>query len=139
MISGDTVFIVSVGRPDLGKKVVEWARMLFATLKDRITLMPDDLVVLPGHYTDWSKESDSENRILDDFGSIKQFNEDIYGISEEDEFITYILDNMRKEPEIYGQIREVNSGRLTPCIDEQNIMDLGKNECAASRHSGIED
>jgi len=28
---------------------------------------------------------------------------------------------------------------LTPCIDEQNIMDLGKNECAASGHSGIED
>ena len=139
MISGDTVFIVSVGRPDLGKKVVEWARMLYATLKDRISLMPDDLVVLPGHYTDWSMESDSENRILDDFGSIKQFNEDIYGISEEDEFVTYILDNMRKEPEIYGQIREVNSGRLTPCIDEQNIMDLGKNECAASGHSGIED
>ena len=40
--------------------------------------------------------------------------------------------------EIYNQIRLVNAGRLTPDPNEQNVMDLGKNECAASGHGGTQ-
>ena len=132
LISGDTVFIVSVGRPDLGKQVVEWAKTLYSTLKERISILPDSLIVLPGHYTDWSIEADSEMRIMNNFGAVKKYNEKIYGIDDIDEFVSYIKSNMREQPEIYDQIRKVNSGHLMPCNDEQNIMDLGKNECAAS-------
>jgi len=42
---------------------------------------------------------------------------------------------MRQQPEIYTRIRLVNIGKLNPCPDEQNVMDLGKNECAASADS----
>ena len=35
-------------------------------------------------------------------------------------------------PEVYAKIRQVNAGRLEVDLDEQNVMDLGKNECAAS-------
>jgi glyoxylase-like metal-dependent hydrolase (beta-lactamase superfamily II) len=135
LISGDTVFIVSVGRPDLGNQVVEWAKMLYGTIKERISILPDSLLVLPGHYTDWSAEADSEMRIINDFGTIKRNNEEIYGIDDIDDFVSFIQSNMRQQPEIYGQIRKVNSGHLTPCNDEQNVMDLGKNECAASNHT----
>ena len=138
MISGDTVFIVSIGRPDLGKMVVEWAQMLYDTLHRRISVMPDDLIVLPGHYTDWKAEADSEYRIMNDFATVKAMNEEIYSIANIDDFVTYIQGNMRNQPEIYGQIRQVNFGKLTPCENEQNIMDLGKNECAASKHGGVE-
>ncbi|HIG03728.1 MAG TPA: MBL fold metallo-hydrolase [Candidatus Poseidoniales archaeon] len=138
MISGDTIFIVSIGRPDLGKMAVEWAQMLYDTLHKRISVMPDDLIVLPGHYTDWEAEADSEYRIMNDFATVKAMNEEIYSIANIDDFVTYIQGNMRNQPEIYGQIRLVNFGKLTPCENEQNIMDLGKNECAASKHGGIE-
>ncbi len=135
LISGDTVFLVSVGRPDLGKQVVEWAKTLYATLKERITILPDSLIVLPGHYTDWSIEADSEMRIMNNFGAVKEYNEKIYGIDDVDEFVSYIQSHMREQPEIYDQIRKVNAGHMTPCNDEQNVMDLGKNECAASSHN----
>lgn len=138
MVSGDTVFIVSIGRPDLGKQVVEWAKMLYATLKERITVLPEELQVLPGHFTDWNSEADSDNRIMRPFGEVKQINEAIYSIDDESEFVAFIESNMRSQPEIYGQIREVNAGRRTPCDQEQNVMDLGKNECAASAHGGVE-
>jgi hypothetical protein len=95
-------------------------------------VMPDDLLVLPGHFTDWSKEADEDNRIVNTFGAVKRINEEIYGIDEEGEFVAYIEANMRAQPEIYNQIRKVNSGLLTPCETEQGVMDLGKNECAAS-------
>lgn len=135
MLSGDTVFIVSVGRPDLGNQVVAWAKTLYATLQERIMVMPDDLLVLPGHFTNWSKEADENNRIINNFGDVKRINEEIYGIEEEDDFVAYIEANMRVQPEIYNQIRKVNAGILTPCETEQSVMDLGKNECAASANN----
>ena len=54
---------------------------------------------------------------------------------EEDDFVAYIEANMRVQPEIYNQIRKVNAGILAPCETEQSVMDLGKNECAASANN----
>jgi hypothetical protein len=39
---------------------------------------------------------------------------------------------MRTQPEVYGKIRQVNAGLALVDADEQEVMDLGKNECAAS-------
>ena len=39
---------------------------------------------------------------------------------------------MHKSPEIYGEIRKVNVGWLDVDMNEADIMDLGKNECAAA-------
>ena len=39
---------------------------------------------------------------------------------------------MRTQPDVYAEIRKVNAGLLQVDEDEQDIMDLGKNECAAS-------
>ena len=138
MLSGDTVVILSVGRPDLGKRVVEWARTLYTTLKERITVLPDTLLVLPAHFTDWEREADEQLRIVNDFGTVKSLNEAIYDIEDEAEFVEYIQANIRAQTEIYNQIRLVNAGRLTPDPNEQNVMDLGKNECAASGHGGTQ-
>jgi len=50
------------------------------------------------------------------------------------EFTQYIKDNMRKSPDVYGEIRKVNAGWLDVEIDEADTMDLGKNECAAAAY-----
>src|SRR5262249_10598847 len=50
LLTGDTLFVNGVGRPDLGGHVVQWGRALFHTLKDRFATLPDDVVVLPAHY-----------------------------------------------------------------------------------------
>ena len=39
---------------------------------------------------------------------------------------------MRPQPKVYAEIRKVNAGLLEVDEEEQEIMDLGKNECAAS-------
>ena len=33
---------------------------------------------------------------------------------------------------VYAKIRQINAGRLDVDLEAQNVMDLGKNECAAS-------
>ena len=131
LISGDTVFILSIGRPDLGGKAEEWSKLLYHTLKTKIAELEDDLVILPGHYMDWS-EADPSQIFSDTLGNIKNKNSDIYSISTETEFIGFIKNNMRPQPEVYAEIRKVNAGLLEVDAEEQEIMDLGKNECAAS-------
>ena len=134
LVTGDTVFILSIGRPDLGGKAEEWSKMLHKTIRTKIAGMDDNLMILPGHYLDW-REANPDNVFADTMGSIKAKNAKIYGITEEDEFVRFIEDNMRKQPDVYGEIRKVNAGILEVDDEEQEVMDLGKNECAASMYA----
>ena len=134
LVSGDTVFILSIGRPDLGGKAEAWAKLLYSTLKTKIAGLSDDLIILPGHYIEWS-EANSDQMFIDTLGSIKQKNSDIFGIQEEDRFVQFIKDNIRKQPDEYAEIRKVNAGLLDVDDEDQEIMDLGKNECAASMYA----
>jgi glyoxylase-like metal-dependent hydrolase (beta-lactamase superfamily II) len=134
LVTGDMVFILSVGRPDLGGKAEEWAKLLYDTIKSKIVELKDDTVILPGHYIEWD-EADANQMFVDTMGSIKQKNADIYGIDSEADFIKFIKENMRKQPEVYAEIRKVNAGLVEPDDEEQEVMDLGKNECAASMYA----
>ncbi len=131
LISGDTVFILSIGRPDLGGRAESWSRMLFATMKNIITALDDNTLVLPGHYMNWS-EADQRHAFVAPLREIKQKNQTIYGIDNEDDFYAFIKANMRKQPDEYAIIRDINAGLDNPDLEQQDILDLGKNECAAS-------
>ena len=41
---------------------------------------------------------------------------------------------MRESPEVYIDIKKVNRGLMRLTEQEADIMDLGKNECAASHY-----
>ena len=133
LISGDAIFILSIGRPDLGGKAVEWAKLLFNTINTQIASLNDSIVVLPGHYMDWT-EMNAEGLFADSHGNVRKRNADIYGIGDEKDFIKFIQDNIRPQPEVYAKIRQVNAGLTLADEEEQEVMDLGKNECAASMH-----
>jgi glyoxylase-like metal-dependent hydrolase (beta-lactamase superfamily II) len=131
LISGDTVFILSIGRPDLGGQAEAWSRMLYGTMRNIIIPMDEQTLVLPGHYMDWS-EADQRHAFAASLGEIKQRNKSIYGIDNEGDFYAFIKANMRKQPDEYAKIRELNAGLQEPDLEQQDILDLGKNECAAS-------
>ncbi len=131
LISGDMIFLVSIGRPDLGGKAQDWSELLFNTMKTTVAAMDDQLSVLPGHFVSWD-EAGNDLVFMDTLGNIKAENEDIYNIETEAAFFEFIKANMRQQPEEYARIRQINAGLITVDAKEQEIMDLGKNECAAS-------
>ena len=47
--TGDTIMKTSIGRPDLGGMVEEWAKLLYNTLFEKFSSQPDSLTVLPTH------------------------------------------------------------------------------------------
>jgi len=132
LVSGDTVFVQSIGRPDLGGQAEAWAKLLFATLQERIAPLSDTVVALPGHFADWSEASGENHVVAATMGDIRERNKEIYAITLEADFVQFIKDNMREQPPEYAVIRQVNAGLLEKEVDEQEVLDLGKNECAAS-------
>ena len=132
LITGDTLFIVSAGRPDLGGKVDAWAHDLYKTLIIKYTNFPGKAMVLPAHYASW-EESDASLRFSVRLDELWKSNP-IFKLYSESEFIQFIIENIRESPDVYFDIKKVNRGLI--CITEQeaDIMDIGKNECAVSYH-----
>ena len=50
VLTGDTLFVDGVGRPDLAERAEEFARELHRSLHAQVLTRPDDTLVLPGHY-----------------------------------------------------------------------------------------
>jgi len=131
LISGDAVFIKSIGRPDLGGMVDEWSGFLFETIQNVLLKMDHSIQVLPGHYMDWS-EMTSDGKFMESLGAIIKNNAGIYHCGDIGEFTDFIKANMRKQPDVYAEIRKINAGLIEPSPEEQKTMDIGKNECAAT-------
>lgn len=131
LVSGDTLFVKSVGRPDLGGHVDEWAHDLYWTLIDKIQSLPADTEVLPAHYSS-QEEVRPDGIVAGVLGEIRASNPALQ-MQDEGAFIAFIKANMRPSPEIYGEIRRVNLGVVEACEDQRTALELGKNQCAASQ------
>ncbi|MDJ0856246.1 MAG: MBL fold metallo-hydrolase [Desulfobacterales bacterium] len=134
LVTGDTVFIQSIGRPDLGGMAEAWSEQLFKTMTEILLKLDDDTIILPGHYMDW-EEADDNLIFAAPMTAIKKRNAAIYTIDNASDFYAFIQANMRPQPEEYAKIREINAGLVAVDAEEQEIMDIGKNECAASMHT----
>jgi glyoxylase-like metal-dependent hydrolase (beta-lactamase superfamily II) len=92
LISGDAIFILSIGWPDLGGKAVEWAKLIINTIKTHIAALDDSIVVLSGHYMEWT-EMNTRRLFDENLGNVRNRNADICGISDEKGFIKFIQDS----------------------------------------------
>ena len=133
IVSGDTIFIQSVGRPDLGGQVEAWSDTLFDTLQ-KIKTLSDELIVLPGHYMSWNEAND-QLTFAATLAETKTFNKDIYAIGDKGTFLDFIQGNMRQQPEEYATIRLINGNLEQVDDDKAEELDLGKNECAATAYA----
>ena len=51
VLTGDTLFVGAVGRPDLPGRARENAAQLYTSIHDRLLTLPDDLEIYPGHFS----------------------------------------------------------------------------------------
>ncbi len=130
LLTGDTIFVESVGRPDLGGQVVAWGRMLFHTLNEKISKLPDETVILPAHYASVS-EIGSDGVVSGRLGNLRRTVPELQ-IRTESEFVEAMKKALKTPPEVYEKIIRVNLGLQS--LDEETATEweLGKNECAAS-------
>ena len=128
-LTGDTLFINGVGRPDLKSNTEETvlkATMLYESLQ-KLLALPGSIIVLPAHT---SKPVDFDNKpIQTSLGDIKK-NVSILQLNEE-EFIKTLLQRIPPTPDNYLSIVEKN---LKGDFSDINPIDLeaGANRCAIS-------
>ena len=133
IITGDTIFIQSIGRPDLGGQVEAWSDKLFETLQ-KVRKYQSDMIILPGHYMSW-EEANAKLAFVSTLADTMAFNKDIYAIKDKPNFLRFIKSNMRKQPDEYAVIRRINANLEQVDDDKAEELDLGKNECAATAYA----
>lgn len=130
LLSGDTLFVRGVGRPDLGGRAEEWGRLLHRTLHRRIAALPDSTVVLPGHHASL-EECDERGLVRGTLGGLRSSAE--FSAHDEEEFLRLVARDNAAPPRCYGDIVRTNLGKLNPDLELISTWELGKNRCAASR------
>jgi glyoxylase-like metal-dependent hydrolase (beta-lactamase superfamily II) len=127
LLTGDTVFVAGVGRPDLGGHVAEWGRTLFHTLNTRLAEVSDDTFILPAHYTQ-AAEIAPEGVVWARLGELRRTVPELR-IPTADEFVEALRRAVKNPPEAYAEIIRVNLG--APASPEKiEEWELGKNQCA---------
>lgn len=133
LFTGDSIFIRSIARPDLGGKAETWAPLHFRSLR-RLLSLPGKIIVLPGHFSslDEAEETGLFAASLDD---LKKRNDGLVVLQQESEegFVRYLIESLPKFIPEYVDIKRVNAGLLAPGEEDAATLELGKNVCALSQ------
>jgi glyoxylase-like metal-dependent hydrolase (beta-lactamase superfamily II)/rhodanese-related sulfurtransferase len=130
LFTGDTLFVDSVGRPDLREEANKYATLLYQTYHQKIINLPDNTLILPAHFNATSIALKHAEPISETIGSLKK---KIRLLSmNEDEFVHHITYTLPSRPMNYKTIIEINK-RILP-FDDMQMPDLeaGPNSCAVS-------
>lgn len=109
VMTGDSLFIGDVARPDLAIAGEAGAAALFHTLHDRLLGLPEGTLVYPGHVSG-SLCGRVNNRMTGtSIGFERHFNPAL-AITSEPEFVRYMNENLPERPPNMGRIVELNRG-----------------------------
>jgi glyoxylase-like metal-dependent hydrolase (beta-lactamase superfamily II) len=133
LLTGDSIFLRSIARPDLGGKAETWAPLHGRSLR-RLLDLPGGITVLPGHFSSLD-EADETGRFAASLDDLKKRNDGLVVLQRESEegFIRYLLESLPKFIPEYVDIKRVNAGLLTPAEEDAATLELGKNVCALSQ------
>ncbi len=127
-LTGDFIFVESIGRPDLGSREEEWARDLWDSMARSIRIWPDGMAIYPAHYAS-ERERRMGKAVGASFGKLLRENE-ILQIQDPEVFLRTIMNRRASFPDAYRKIKAMNVG-LAPIQDsEVEVLEMGRNECA---------
>ncbi|WP_273124473.1 MBL fold metallo-hydrolase [Bacillus weihaiensis] len=128
LLSGDILFIDSIGRPDLAGMAEDWVGDLRESLYTRYRELSAELVVLPAHFM-LIEELNEDGSVAEKLGTLFAKNHGLT-IENEVEFRRLVTENLPPQPNAYQEIRKTNMGQLTPDEETQREMEIGPNRCA---------
>lgn len=116
IITGDTLFIGDVGRPDLAQDFEEGitqqtlAAQLYNSLRTKIMPLDDNLIVYPSHGAGSACGKNMSKETTDTLGNQKKTNYALRAGMTEDEFIKELLDGLTAPPAYFPQNVKLNAG-----------------------------
>jgi len=137
LLTGDTLFVDSVGRTELQfgeDDASRGAELLYDSLHETILNLPDDTTILPGHLTvtsDGRYENGSPGEPLEArLGDLRD-ELDFLGLDRE-AFVERLTEDTPEKPPNYETVIAINTGKETVEDEsEATELELGPNNCAA--------
>jgi glyoxylase-like metal-dependent hydrolase (beta-lactamase superfamily II)/rhodanese-related sulfurtransferase len=130
-VTGDTLFLDGVARPDLeaGAEGADTAaETLYDTIHERLLALPRDTPVGPAHFGQQTDPRE-DGSYLATVGELADSLE-LLGL-DRTTFVERVLADMPPRPANYRSIIDTNLGRTSASDEEAFTMELGPNNCAA--------
>ena len=129
VLTGDTLFVEGVGRPDLADKAEEFAHNLYHSLQERVLTLPDAAFVLPGHYSEGVPVHPGQ-LVGAPLSELRRTLEPLQ--LDEDDFVAWATQRAVPRPPNYVEIVKANMGRPETPLALLQQLELGPNRCSAS-------
>lgn len=130
IITGDTLFIGDVGRPDLAQELVSeltqevLASHLYDSLRNKIMPLGDDLIVYPSHGAGSACGKNMSKETTDTLGNQKRSNYALREDMSKEEFIAELLNGLTAPPAYFPQNVQMNIQGYTSL---DHVLERGKN------------
>jgi len=131
LLSGDTLFVSGLGRSDLKGRTAEMAQMMFHTVRTTISELSDDLLVLPGHYSDFH-EINAAGFVGEPLRQIRANNPMLHMMDEE-AFVRIAVGNTGVTPPNHETIIAMNRGQTEASSEQKMELEIGPNRCAVKQ------
>ncbi len=128
MLSGDTLFVDGVGRPDLAERAEEFARSLHSSLHEKVLVLDDSVQVLPAHYGE-SVDVLPDVPVGASLGELRTSLPPL-ALSREG-FVEWACSRVIDKPPHYVEIIKTNMGRSAISPEAVHRLEAGPNRCSA--------
>ena len=126
VLTGDTLFVGDVGRPDLlvsaGWSKIELAGMLFDSIHEKLLSLPDETIVYPAHGAGSACGKNLSNETWSTIGAQRSENQSVR-IRDRDEFIESITEGQPVQPMYFAYDAELN-GKVRPIREQGQLKNL---------------
>lgn len=144
IITGDTLFIGDVGRPDLAQALTEeltqekLASYLFDSLRNKIMPLSDDLIVYPSHGAGSACGKNMSKETTDTLGNQKRTNYALRADMTKEEFIKELLDGLGLPPAYFPQnvMMNIKGYESLDSVIEKSNIGLSPKEFEAVANEG---
>lgn len=143
VITGDTLFIGDVGRPDLAQALSSdltqelLASYLYDSLRNKIMVLPDDIIIYPSHGAGSSCGKNLSKETTDTLANQKKINYALRANMTREEFIAELLDGLGRPPAYFPQnvLMNINGYQSLDTILENGSKALNPAEFEALANS----
>jgi len=138
VLTGDTLFIGDVGRPDLSKTCTppELAGMLYDSLNNKLLKLPDKVLVYPAHGAGSLCGRNMRAERFSTIGTERLMNYALQ-IKSRQEFVRQLTSNLPARPEYFLQDAEINRSGAPALSDLPNLQPLSAAEVMSLVNEGV--
>jgi hydroxyacylglutathione hydrolase len=112
VLTGDTLFVGDIARPDLAVDKEEGARDIFRSLKDKLLSLPDTTEVWPGHLGGSLCGGPGMNLKVSSTIGFERANQELLQVTDEAEFVARTTSGLGPQPPNFQNIVALNRGPL---------------------------